>query len=95
MIQNKCLRSITRAYKATNIKVLEAELGVVSFDIHLDQIVLKSRDNPKCVEVIRSAKVRIRKKLCGKKGKNARLELPPCQSRTGGLRKAWTSYKKR
>ena len=76
-LQNKCLRSITGAYKATNIEVLEAELGVVPFNIHLDQIVLKSRDNSKCVEVIRSAKTRIHKKLGGKRGRERQLGATP------------------
>ena len=40
MLQNRCLRSITGAYKATNIRVLEAETGVIPLDLYLDQIVL-------------------------------------------------------
>lgn len=39
LLQNKCLRSITGAYKATNIEVLEAESAVIPLDIHLDQAV--------------------------------------------------------
>lgn len=43
----------TGAYKATDIKVLEAESGVIPLDIHLDQAVLRARDAPRCNEVMR------------------------------------------
>ena len=33
-LENKCLRSITGAYKATNIKALEAEAGVMPLDMY-------------------------------------------------------------
>ena len=68
-LQNKCLRSITRAYKATNIRILEAEAGVIPLDLHLDQIVLQSRDTPKCGKIVELTKARIRRKLKGKRGR--------------------------
>ena len=37
LLQNKCLKSITRAYKAINIKVLKAESEVIPLDIYLDE----------------------------------------------------------
>lgn len=43
-LQNKCLKAITGAYKATHSKVLGAESGVIPLDIYLDQVVLRSRD---------------------------------------------------
>lgn len=46
ILQIKCSRLITRAYKANNIKVSEAEAGVIPLNICLDQAVLKSR-NPR------------------------------------------------
>ena len=66
-LQNKCLRSITGTYKATNTKVLEAESGVIPLDIHLDQAVSRSRDAPRCSEIMKLAKARIRRKLHGKR----------------------------
>lgn len=63
ILQKNCLRSIIGAYKATNIKVLEAESGVLPLDIYLDQAVLRSRDAPRCGEVIRPTKAKIRRKL--------------------------------
>ena len=42
-MQEKCLRSIIGAYKATNTRVLEAEAGVMALDAYLDQTVLQSR----------------------------------------------------
>lgn len=43
----------TGAYKATDIKVLEAKSGVTPLDIHLDQAVLRARDAPRSNEVMR------------------------------------------
>lgn len=49
-LQNKCLRTITGAYRVTNIKVLEVEAGVVLLEIHLDRRVLRSGGVPRCGE---------------------------------------------
>ena len=68
MLQNKYLRSITRAYKVTNIRVLESKAGVIPLDLHLDQIMLQSRNISKCSRIIKLAKARIRRKLRVKKG---------------------------
>ena len=68
-LQNKCLSSITGAYKATNIEVLEAESGVIPLDIHLDQAVLRSREASRCSEIIKQAKAKIQRKLRGKRGR--------------------------
>ena len=70
-LQNKCLQSITRAYKARNIKVLEAKAGVIPLDIHLDQMVLRARDNQRCKKVIYQAKKKICRKLKGKRGRKS------------------------
>ncbi|KAI7191628.1 hypothetical protein KC316_g5942 [Hortaea werneckii] len=37
-VQNKCLRSITGAYKTTNIQVLEHEASVSPLDLHLEML---------------------------------------------------------
>ena len=73
-IQNKCLRLITGAYKATNIKVLEAESGVISLNLHLDQIVLRSRAILRCSKTIELAKARIKRKVKGKRGRKRQPE---------------------
>lgn len=84
-LQNKCLRSITGAYKATNIKVLEAESGVIPLDIYLDQITLKSRDKPRCSEVIKLEKTKIRGKLSNKRGRRRRPGATPM-----AIKDTWT-----
>lgn len=66
---NQCLRSITGAYEARNVKVLEAESGVMPPDTCLDQTVLRSRNTPRCAEVINPAKETMRRKLRGKRGR--------------------------
>lgn len=43
ILQNKCLRSIAGAFKATPIPVLEAETYIAPFDIHLDQLQANAR----------------------------------------------------
>ena len=76
-LQNKCLQLITGAYKATNIKVLEAEAGVIPLDIHLDQVVLRAKDNQRCKEVICQAKEKICRKLRGKRGRRSQPRDTP------------------
>lgn len=61
-IDNKCI-------KATSIKVLEAESGAIALDIHLDQVVKRSRETRRCSEVISSVQAKIRSNLRGKRGK--------------------------
>jgi hypothetical protein len=39
-VQNKCLRSITGAYKTTNIQVLEHEASVAPLDLHLEMLAI-------------------------------------------------------
>ena len=84
-LQNKCLRSITGAYKATNTKVLEAESGVIPLDIYLDQIILRSRDKPRCSEVIMLEKTKIRRKLSNRRGKKLRPKATPM-----AIKDTWT-----
>ena len=67
--KNGVLRAMTDAYKATNIKVLEAESGVIALDIHLDQAALKSREARPSSEMINLVKARIRSTLQGKREK--------------------------
>lgn len=38
VLQNKCLRTIAGAFKATPISVLEAETFIAPIGIHLDQL---------------------------------------------------------
>ena len=37
-VQNKCLRTITGAYKTTNVQVLEHETSVPPLDLHLEML---------------------------------------------------------
>lgn len=77
ILQNKCLRSVTGAYKATNINVLEAESGVMPLNLYLDQTILRSRYNPRCGEVLDHAKEILRRKLRGKRGKRRQPGATP------------------
>ena len=86
-IQNKCLRSITGAYKTTNIKVLKAESGVILLDLHLDQMVLRSKTTPRCSKTIELAKARIRRKLRGKRGRKRQPGATPISSKDQWVKK--------
>jgi hypothetical protein len=48
-VQNKCLRTITGAYKTTNVQVLEYEAIVAPLDLHLEMLainqVLRTEDS--------------------------------------------------
>ena len=77
MLQNKCLKAITGAYKATNNKVLKAESGVIPLDIYLDQAMLKSREACRSSEIINLAKARIHSKLQGKRGRKPKPKVTP------------------
>jgi hypothetical protein len=48
-VQNKCLRTITGAYKMTNVQVLEHEASVALLDLHLEMLatnhVLRTEDS--------------------------------------------------
>ena len=72
-------------YKATNTKILEAESGVISLNIYLDQITLKSRDKPRCSEIIKLEKTKIRGKLSNKKGRKCRPRAIPM-----AIKDTWT-----
>ena len=43
VIQNRCLRTVAGAFKATPIPVLEAETHIVPIDVYLDQLQAKAR----------------------------------------------------
>ena len=66
------MQSITGAYKATNIQVLEAEVGVIPLDIHLNQAILRAEDAQRCKKVIYQTKEKVRCKLRGKRGRKSR-----------------------
>ena len=93
-MENKCLKSITGIYKATNTRVLEVEAGVVPLDLHLDQIVLQSRDTPRCGKVIRLAKARIHRKLRGKSGKESQPSVTPMAAKDEWVRKEMKKLQK-
>lgn len=85
-LQNKCLRSITGAYRNTNTKVLEAESGETPLDIHLNQAVLRARDVQRCGEVICLARGKIRSRLRGKRGRRSQRKDTPRSVRDAGAK---------
>jgi exonuclease III len=87
VIQNRCLRSISGAFRATPIAVLEAETHVAPIDIHLDRLQAHARYRMRAggmPAVIRKACDRITDKLSGGPGR-PRLHRPT----PGELKRAW------
>ena len=83
-LQNKCFRSSTGAYEATNEIFLKAEAGVMPLDTYLDQTVLQSRNVPRCAEVTSRAKETIRRKICSKRGRRRQAETTPMDQKGMG-----------
>lgn len=79
LLQNKYLRLIIRGYKAINTKVLEVESEIIFLNIYFNQITLKLRDKPRCSEVIKLERIKIRKKLSNKREKKYWQELSQSQ----------------
>lgn len=94
-MQNKWLRSITGAYRATNTRVLEAEAGVAPLDLHLDQVVLRSKNTPRCGETVKQAKAKIRQKLRGKRGRESQPGITPTETKDKWDRKEMEEMKNR
>lgn len=76
-VQNRCLRTVAGAFKATPILVLEAETYIAPIDVHLDQ--LQARPDIVCVweDSQKNAKTckTIANKLQGKAGRK-RVQQP-------------------
>ena len=80
VIQNKCLRVIAGAYKATPIEVLQAETHIPPLTQHLDRLQAKMRSrisNNEQEKIIKQACNRIQVKLRGKRGQSRVAEKTP------------------
>jgi hypothetical protein len=84
VIQNKCLRTITGAYKTTNIQVLEHEAGIAPLDLQLESVAvahaIRSKDTARervvtgaCDEVKSRAQRAERIRLDRPQSRNERL----------------------
>jgi hypothetical protein len=89
VIQNKCLRVVTGAYKATPTQVLEAEAGIPPIEIYLNQLQAQTRkrlSDSNQTRIIQEACRRIQENLQGKRGRRKVCKATP------GQRKAqWAS----
>lgn len=88
-IQNKCLRIVTGAYRATNTKVVENEARVLPIETYMEgQIINAHReDRPKIDSVITNACRNIRNKLRGRRGRTKTLGITPRQAKIEWARK--------
>ena len=87
VMQNKCLRTITGAFRATPIPVLETETHVTSIESHLEELQVKARYRQRTAgqtRLISSFCKEIERKLRGKAGKKRSLKPTP-----GMLKHEW------
>ena len=84
-MQNKSLRKVLGAYRATPVPVLEAEAGILPMRIQLDKAVLRSKAARGTHEVVRKSNERIWKRMQPKRGR--RIELPDTPSKE---KEQWT-----
>jgi len=76
-IQNKGLRKVLGAYKATPIPVLEAEAGIPSVRDFLDKALLRSKILRGTHETVLKGNAKIKSRLQPKRGRRLRPPLPP------------------
>src|SRR5450755_1240857 len=80
VIQNRCLRTIAGAYKATPILLLESETGILPVRTHFSklqaQYQLRKQNSP-VVRLITSACERIQRQLQGSRGRTRRHPTTP------------------
>jgi hypothetical protein len=87
-IQNKCLRIVSGAYRATPISVLEAETFIPPLDLYLDARLAQFRLRHKesgMEELVKNACLKIRNKL---RGRRRRRQQQPTQTE-GEARTQW------
>ena len=66
VIQNGCLRRVLEAYKATNVRALEAEAEIPSMQLILDEAILRSQTLRGTHPVTKKGNSHIRRKLRGR-----------------------------
>ena len=103
-VQNKCLRTITGAYKTTNVQVLEHEASVPPLDLHLEMLAtnhvrrIENSAGDEAVEEIRKAVAQRAQGRFRTKGNiptrdidqfRTRAESMQQRSHTPGLDRSW------
>ena len=89
VMQNKCLRTVAGAFKATPVEVLEAETFIAPMELHLDHLQMKARYRLRAsgqAKLITTACSTIANKLRGKAGRK-RIQRPTL----GDLKHEWAS----
>ena len=69
IIQNKCLRHVSGAYKTTNTRELKAETGIYSIQTSLDLTILRHQALREIHDVTKVKNARIRRALRSKRGR--------------------------
>ena len=88
VVQNKCLRKIAGAYKATPVHSLEAETYVTPISLHLEQLQAKAR-----YRLRHSGQANLVTKICKRVAGNLRNKTGPIRAsiETPGKKKSmWT-----
>jgi len=80
VIQNRCLRTITGAFKSTPTNVLEAEAGITPIDIHLNYQQARTRERlqgSNTTKIIHEACRKIKDSLHGRRGRRKVSQATP------------------
>ena len=88
IVQNKCLRHVSGAYKATNTRELEAETGVHPMQTSLDLAVLRHQALRGIHDVTKVGNTRIRRALRSKRGRRTTAKEAPAEEKGEWARKA-------
>ena len=87
-IQNKCLRKVTRAYRATPIPVLEAEASVAPLEYQLDKLVLQYQALRGTHPATKEGNERIARHFQGRRGRKKRRQPTPTTKKEAWALKA-------
>ena len=87
-IQNKCLRKVTGAYRATPIPVLEAEASVAPLEYQLDKLVLQYQALRGTHPATKEGNERIARHFQGRRGRKKRRQPTPTTKKEAWALKA-------
>ena len=87
-IQNKCLRIVTGAFKATNIQILQAKAEIPPIRLHLEKLALTAQAKRGIHEATKRGTMGIRQYLRKRKGAKKAKKQTPAQEKQDWMEKS-------
>ena len=81
VIQNRCIRRVLGAYKATSVRELEVESGIAPMQVTLDQTVLRYQALQGIHPATKAGNARIRRKLHKRQGRPRTVAESPAEGK--------------